>query len=215
MRTCAATWALGCLALAAVACHRGARGDKVNEASVQSAGGPEYGASAASTTESIAGGPAISSVPMAAQAELTAADGTMIDGHAKFFQQADGVLVVLEVVDAPPGQKGVHVHARGDCSDMKNGSMGPHFAPRLEQHALPSEGVQRHLGDLGNINVADDGTGRLEVKVPEATLGADESTSFLSRALIVASGEDVGSDGQPAGKSGAPLACGVIHERGS
>jgi superoxide dismutase, Cu-Zn family len=191
--------------LTAAACNGGTRGDKVNEASVESRGAPE----------ATAGEPASMSVPMSAQAELTAADGAKIDGRAKFFQQPDGVLVVLEVEAAPPGKKGVHVHTRGDCSDVKNQSMGPHFAPKLEQHALPSEGSDRHLGDLGNISVADDGKGRLEVKVPNATLGADDSTSFLGRALIVHSGEDTGSDAQPAGNSGAPMACGVIHEEGS
>lgn len=205
MRTSAAIWTAGCVLLAGAACNRDTRGDKVNEASVESGGAPE------ATT----GEPASMSVPMSAQAELTAADGARIDGHAKFFQQPDGVLVVLEVEGAPPGKKGVHVHTRGDCSDVKNQSMGPHFAPKLEQHALPSEGSDRHLGDLGNISVADDGKGRLEIQVPDATLGADDSTSFLGRALIVHSGEDTGSDAQPAGNSGTPMACGVIHEEGS
>lgn len=205
MRTSAAIWTAGCVLWASAACNSDTRGDKVNEASVESSGAPE----------ATAGEPASMSVPMSAQAELTAADGAKIDGRAKFFQQPDGVLVVLEVEAAPPGKKGVHVHTRGDCSDMKNQSMGPHFAPKLEQHALPAEGSERHLGDLGNITVAGDGKGRLEITVPNATLGPDDSTSFLGRALIVHSGEDTGSDAQPAGNSGAPMACGVIHEEGS
>jgi Cu-Zn family superoxide dismutase len=205
MRTSAAIWMVGGVLLTGAACNRDTRGDKVNEASVESSAAPE----------ATAGEPASMTVPTNAQAELTAADGSKLDGHAKFFQQPDGVLVVVEVEAAPPGKKGVHVHTRGDCSDVKNQSMGPHFAPKLEQHALPSEGSERHLGDLGNITVADDGKGRLEIKVPHATLGPDDSTSFLGRALIVHSGEDTGSEAQPAGNSGAPMACGVIHEQGS
>lgn len=205
MKTSATIWTAGCVLWAAAACNSGTRGDKVNESSVESSSAPE----------ATAGEPASMSVPMRAQAELTAARGEKIDGHAKFFQEPDGVLVVLEVEAAPPGKKGVHVHTRGDCSDIANQSMGPHFAPKLEQHALPSEGSTRHLGDLGNITVADDGKGHLEVKVPNATLGADDSTSFLGRALIVHSGEDTGSEAQPAGNSGAPMACGIIHEAGS
>jgi len=119
------------------------------------------------------------------------------------------------VQHAPPGNKGVHVHTHGDCSNIRQGSMGPHLAPHLEQHALPSENVDRHLGDLGNISVGVDGTGSLEVKVPRATLGADTATSFLGRALVVHSGEDTGSGAQPAGNSGAALACGVIREPAS
>ncbi len=155
------------------------------------------------------------SEPMRAQAELIAAEGAAIDGYAKFTQETDGVLVVLDVEGAAPGEKGVVIHTHGDCSDMAGQSMGPHFAPKLEQHALPSEATSRHLGDLGNILVGEDGKGHLEVKVPSATLGADESTTFLGRALIVHSGADTGSGSQPAGNSGAPVACGIIHERSS
>jgi superoxide dismutase, Cu-Zn family len=192
---------------AALACNRETRGDKVNEATVSKAG--------EAPREPTSGPTATLSEPMGASANLSAADGARIDGHARFFQQPGGVLVVVEVNGAPPGKKGVHVHTRGDCSDIAAQSMGPHFAPKLEQHALPSEPKDRHLGDLGNIDVATDGTGRLEVTVPSATLGADDSTSFLGRALIVHSGEDIGSGAQPAGGSGKPIACGVIHENGA
>lgn len=199
-RTIRALWRLSLL-LVAASCNRGTRGDDAREPSAASApGGAEELAPL--------------SVPLSAQAELRAAEGASIDGRAQFFQRPDGVLVVVEVAGAPPGKKGVHVHTHGDCSDVKGESMGPHFAPKLEQHALPSEHADRHLGDLGNISVAGDGTGRLEIEVPAATLGADASTSFLGRALVVHSGEDTGSAAQPAGGSGEPIACGVIRERG-
>lgn len=149
-----------------------------------------------------------------AEAELTAAEGSEVEGKAVFTQEPDGVRVVLELDDAPPGRKGVHVHTRGDCSDIRGQSMGPHFAPNVEQHALPSEGDARHLGDLGNIVVEDDGDGRLEIKVPDATLKPDDTASFLGRALVVHSGEDTGSAVQPSGGSGTPMACGVIKSTG-
>jgi Cu-Zn family superoxide dismutase len=149
-----------------------------------------------------------------AEAELTTAEGAKLEGKATFTQEPDGVRVVLELDDAPPGPKGVHVHMKGDCSDIKGESMGPHFAPNVEQHGLPSEGEARHLGDLGNIVVEDDGDGRLEIKVPAATLKPDDTASFLGRALVVHTGEDTGSAVQPSGGSGAPMACGVIKNAG-
>jgi superoxide dismutase, Cu-Zn family len=199
----------GVVAACVSACNGGTRGDQLKEASASSPAHPERASGEPAIVE-----PTVM-VPMQAEAELIAAHGAKVEGHAKLFQQPEGVLVVLEVADAPPGKKGVHVHTHGDCSNMQNESMGPHFAPKLEQHALPSEGAPRHLGDLGNITVAGDGRGRLEIEVPAATLGADESTSLLGRALIVDSGEDTGSAAQPAGNAGKPMACGVIHERGS
>ena len=149
-----------------------------------------------------------------AEAELTAAEGAKVEGKATFTQEPDGVRVVLELDDAPPGRKGVHVHTLGDCSDIKGQSMGPHFAPKVEHHALPSEGDARHLGDLGNIVVEDDGDGRLEITVPDATLEPGDTASFLGRALVVHTGEDTGSAVQPSGGSGTPMACGVIKNTG-
>lgn len=194
-------WTLPVGVLLVCACNSGARGDAP---------------AAPAGSDPVANAPEpLVSVPMQARADLTSARGSGIDGHATFFQEPDGVLVKLQVEHAPPGHKGVHVHTHGDCSDISHESMGPHFAPKLEQHGLPAEQAERHLGDLGNIDVAADGTGTLEIKVPSATLGADSATSFLGRALVVHSAEDTGSSAQPAGNSGAPIACGVIRERGS
>ncbi len=146
-----------------------------------------------------------------AEAKLVTAEGTE-EGKATFVQEPDGVRVVIELADVPQGKKGVHVHEKGDCSNIAGESMGSHFAPQSDQHALPSEGAQRHLGDLGNIVVSADGNGRLEIKVPDASLDPSAPTTFMGRALVVHSGEDTGSAQQPSGGSGPPMACGVIRK---
>ena len=148
---------------------------------------------------------------MRAEATLVTAEGAE-EGKATFVQEPDGVLVVIELEDVPQGKKGVHVHEKGDCSNLAGQSMGSHFAPDSDQHALPSEGAERHLGDLGNIVVAADGNGRLEIKVPDASLDPNAPTTFVGRALVVHSGEDTGSAQQPSGGSGPPMACGVIRK---
>lgn len=190
------------LTAALFACNSESRGER--------AGTPRASASEPSAApESEA---STSSEEPRAEAALTAAPGAKIEGKATFIEEPGGVRVVLEVENAPPGKKGVHVHERGDCSDIQAQSMGPHFAPKLEQHALPAEGDAHHMGDLGNIDVNADGTGRLEIKAVDATLGGDDGTSFLGRALVVHAGEDAGRVAQPAGDSGAPMACGVIQK---
>jgi Cu-Zn family superoxide dismutase len=193
------------LAAALFACNSDSRGDR---AAAPGTGTSEPPESAAGESDSTAN----DSAEQRAEAALTAAPGAKIEGKATFIEEPGGVRVVLEVENAPPGKKGVHVHERGDCSDIPAKSMGPHFAPKLEQHALPAEGDSHHLGDLGNIVVNADGTGRLEIKAVDATLSADDGTSFLGRALVVHTGEDAGSVAQPAGDSGAPMACGVIQK---
>ncbi len=147
-----------------------------------------------------------------AEAELKAADGQKIEGEVEFFASDKGVRIVAELEDAPPGKHGLHVHEKGDCSDIEGKSMGSHFAPEGHQHALPGEAAERHLGDLGNVEINDKGDGRLEITLEKANLKANDPMSLLGKAVVVHSGEDLGKSKQPSGSSGAPIACGVIEK---
>jgi Cu-Zn family superoxide dismutase len=145
----------------------------------------------------------------AAEADLKVADGSSLNGTARFEQVDSGVKVLVEVQDAPPGKMGVHVHEKGDCSDIPGKSMGEHFAPRDEPHGLP-EAPRHHVGDLGNLVVDGSGRGELEILAEGANLEQQDPLSFLNRAIVIHRGEDKGT--QPSGDSGDPLACGVIEE---
>jgi Cu-Zn family superoxide dismutase len=120
--------------------------------------------------------------------------------------------VSVEVEGAKPGLHGIHIHERGDCHDIPGKSMGGHFAPGRHEHALPTEGTMRHLGDLGNISVSEEGEGKLEITVTRASLMRGASNSLVGKALVVHRGEDSGRSKQPSGGSGDPIACGVIQE---
>ncbi len=148
-----------------------------------------------------------------AEVELETADNVDIDARAQFFATNDGVRVVIEVEDGQPnGVHGVHIHQKPDCSDIPGKSMGDHFAPEGHQHALPEErGEQRHLGDLGNIQLDAQGKGRLELTIPNANLKPGDKLSFVNRAIVIHSGRDAGKQAQPSGQSGPPMACGVIE----
>jgi len=143
-----------------------------------------------------------------AEADLKGQPGAKIDGDAKFEEVADGVKVTLEVENAPPGRRGVHVHEKGDCSNLKGMSMGQHFAPMGEQHGLPGA-AQHHLGDLGNITVDKEGKGKLEIVAAKANLKPEDKLSFLGKAIVIHAGEDTGTG--TSGNSGEPIACGVIQ----
>jgi Cu-Zn family superoxide dismutase len=101
----------------------------------------------------------------------------------------------------------VHVHRIGDCSAPDASSAGPHFNPEGHEHALPPRDA-RHLGDLGNMLVRADGTGRLEIVVEGATLERDDPHSLLNRAIIFHAEQDTG-EGE-SGEAGGRLACGEI-----
>lgn len=148
-----------------------------------------------------------------ATANLQAADGVQIGGEAWFTDDGDGVKIVVDVKGAPVGAKGMHIHEIGDCSNIRGQSMGSHFSPEGNQHGLPGMMMQDvHLGDLGNIKIKDDGTGKKEITVKHANLREGDAKSLLGKSIVIHQDEDKGAEQQPAGGSGTPIACGVIQK---
>ena len=111
-------------------------------------------------------------------------------------------------MQASPGPKGAHIHENGDCSAPDASSAGDHFNPGGHPHARPPD-APRHLGDLGNIDIADDGAGELEIVAAGANLKPGDPNSFLDRAVVIHGKEDEGS--QPSGNAGPRIGCGVIR----
>lgn len=138
---------------------------------------------------------------------LAAKSGSSLSGKATFAEVEGGVKVTVKVAGAPPGKVATHVHETGDCSAPDAKSAGGHFNPATKAHGLPPSG-ERHLGDLGNIEIKPDGTGVTEVTVMGATLKETDPSSYLGRAIIVHEKQDDG--GQPVGNAGARIGCGVI-----
>lgn len=148
-----------------------------------------------------------------AKADIEAATGRKIDGEARFSEHGKGVKIVVNVKDAPSGEKGIHIHEKGDCSDIAGKSMGSHFAPEGDKHGLPDQAQDEiHLGDLGNIEIKDDGTGKKEITIEKANLTEGDPMSLLGKALVIHEGKDEGAAKQPSGGSGKPIACGVIKK---
>lgn len=144
-----------------------------------------------------------------ATAEVRNAAGQAV-GTATLTEVGGGVRVVLEVHDLPPGQHAVHVHAVGACDPPQFATAGAHFNPAGREHGILNPRGP-HAGDLPNITVDANGTGRLESFTDRVTLSAGP-TSILDHdgsALVVHAGpDDFKTD--PAGGSGARIACGVI-----
>ena len=137
-----------------------------------------------------------------------ARSGSELRGKATFTELDDGgVRVIVEVSGVPPGKHGVHIHEKGDCSAPDATSAGDHFNPEGHPHALPAT-EPRHVGDLGNIEVREDGSGHLDAVAPRGTLRAGEPRSFRGRSIIVHAKPDDGS--QPSGAAGARIGCGEI-----
>ena len=145
-----------------------------------------------------------------AKAELKNKDGQVV-GSATFRDAAGGVVVNVEVNAMSPGLHAVHVHAVGKCEGPAFTSAGGHFNPAQRKHGLKSPDGP-HAGDLPNMYVAKDGSGRFEALTDQITSKAGERSSVFDsdgRALVIHSGvDDYTTD--PTGNAGDRAACGVI-----
>jgi superoxide dismutase, Cu-Zn family len=144
-----------------------------------------------------------------AKAVFKAAPGIKLKGDAELEVVEGGVKIEVEVAKAPPGPKGIHIHQKPDCTNIPAKSMGDHFAPDVKEHGMPGGGAH-HLGDLGNIQIGEDGEGELEITVQKATLKEGDPMSLLGRAIVIHEKNDEGASAQPSGNSGKPIACAVI-----
>jgi superoxide dismutase, Cu-Zn family len=148
-----------------------------------------------------------------ARAELKDKDGKTV-GNATLREQPDGVLVRVELKGLTPGLHAVHVHAVGKCEGPAFASAGGHFNPTQKKHGFKNaEGA--HAGDLPNMLVARDGSGRFEALTDAITLRAGSVSVFDSdgSAIVIhATSDDDMTD--PAGNSGDRIACGVIVPNG-
>ncbi|HTK85429.1 MAG TPA: superoxide dismutase family protein [Patescibacteria group bacterium] len=128
-------------------------------------------------------------------------------GRAAVTEAPKGMLVQLEVRGLMTGWYGVHIHGVGDCSDVATfSSAGPPLALAGQDHGyLNANGPQN--GDLPNIWVGQDGTGRAQFFTTLLTSQMLHVTS--GAAIVIYQSEDdfkANRDSQP----GKRIACGVI-----
>lgn len=144
-----------------------------------------------------------------AKAELKDAAGADV-GAATFEAAPQGVKVTVSVHGLKPGPHGFHVHAAGACAAPDFKTAGGHFNPGGKKHGLENpEG--HHGGDLPNLVVAADGTGHATAVLHGVTLGDGTDSLFHpgGTAVVIHADADDGKT-DPAGNSGARIACGVV-----
>jgi Cu-Zn family superoxide dismutase len=148
----------------------------------------------------------ISPAQPGALATLAPTQGNTANGTVRFSKLDDKVVVEVNLKDLTPGLHGFHVHDKGDCSAPDGSSAGGHFNPTGAQHGSPTSAAH-HLGDLPML-VADD-KGRVKLRDTQNLLALDGPNSIIGKAVVVhAQADDFQT--QPAGNSGARVACGVI-----
>ncbi len=144
-----------------------------------------------------------------ATAELKNAKGETV-GTASLWEDAGSVRLTAQVRDISPGRHGIHIHAVGKCDPPEFTTAGGHYNPEGKKHGLKSP-TGPHAGDLPNLEVGTDRTGRLEYVTKLVTLGPGPTSLFDadgSALVIHANPDDETTD--PTGNSGGRIACGVI-----
>jgi len=147
-----------------------------------------------------------------ATAEMKDVNGTII-GLATFTQDANGpVNIKVNVSGLTPGLHGIHIHDKGICTGPSFTSAGEHYNPLGKEHGLLNP-KGPHAGDLPNLEVGMDGKGNMNVTTKLVTLSPGPTTLFTANntSLVVHAGpDDLITD--PAGDSGARIACGIIEK---
>ena len=149
--------------------------------------------------------------PKSAHADIVNAQGQKI-GTAKILAAKEGVKIEVNVSQLPPGIHGIHIHNVGKCDGPDFTSAGPHLNPYTKKHGKDNpEGP--HAGDLLNIEVNADGIGKATLLDKMVTLSDGPNSIFHeggTAIVIHAKEDDYKTD--PAGNSGARIACGVIQK---
>ena len=143
-----------------------------------------------------------------ATAALQPTTGSKAFGEATFEQVGNKVRVIVFAQGLRPNQEhGFHIHEAGDCSSGDGMSAKGHFNPYGKPHGDPAS-AERHVGDLPSLKAGKDGRAKLDVTIDGATL-APGPAGIVGRGLVIhADADDYKT--QPAGNSGARIACGVI-----
>jgi Cu-Zn family superoxide dismutase len=141
-----------------------------------------------------------------ANADIKDAGGVTV-ARATATEVDGGISIVVNATGVSAGTHGVHVHTVGRCDAPDFTTAGGHWNPGSTMHGVENPHGP-HAGDMPNLIVGADGHGHLAIKLPAGTL--DGMLDADGAALVIHAGpDDLKTD--PAGNSGARIACGVFQ----
>ena len=135
-------------------------------------------------------------------------------GTAQLWQDPSGLVNVdIASLALPAGTHGIHFHSVAKCEGGATAfsTAGAHYNPLSKEHGLANP-AGPHAGDAPNIVIPASGVGHVAFTTDRVTLTPGTVSLFDadgSSIVVHASPDDQVS--QPAGNSGARIACGVVR----
>jgi superoxide dismutase, Cu-Zn family len=145
------------------------------------------------------------------EANFIDSTGKLVGKATLSEESGGGVRIQLNLNGLRAGVHGIHIHEIGECKEPDFKSAGKHFNPSGKHHGADNP-QGSHAGDLGNIEVSQNGSVETKLQAPEVTLGVGPNSLLRpggTAIIIHARRDDQKSD--PSGDSGEPIACGVIQ----
>jgi superoxide dismutase, Cu-Zn family len=127
-------------------------------------------------------------------------------GTAKVTAADNASKIHLNVKGLTPGTHGIHVHSVAKCEGPDFKSAGPHADAAGRKHGFDNpEGP--HIGDMKNFDVKKNGTSQAVV---DSALKLEDFAAGDKSIVIHEKADDYKTD--PAGNSGARVACGLLRK---
>jgi len=144
-------------------------------------------------------------------AHIKGLNSNPLNGVATFVEEDGFVKLVVEIRGADTKKLAIHIHEFGDCKSKDGSSAGGHWNPTNENHGKWGT-LPFHNGDIGNINIDNNGNGSLVMKdhFKRWSISNPGNTNIVGRAIIIHFGIDDYTS-QPSGSAGPRIGCGVIE----
>ena len=134
-------------------------------------------------------------------------------GTLRLSDSKQGLRIMPQLANLPPGDHGFHVHVNPDCGPGNGPNGQPaagmaaagHYDPANTGKHLGPHG-EGHKGDMPVLTVDRRGNARKVVIVPHLTVADVKSRSIM----IHAGGDNYSDQPAPLSGGGARIACGVI-----
>ena len=97
-----------------------------------------------------------------------------VTGTATFTEKDGMVTLTANLSGLTPGEHGIHIHEKADCSAADAASAGGHWNPTFKKHGKWGS-AEYHKGDIGNFTADANGNGTIKFSTDEWCIGCGDA----------------------------------------